>query len=85
MPALGLDIGGTRVKAAMLHDDGSAQPLGKSHPYRRPDTPALTAAVAEVAQGQRFDAVGLCCPGLLSHDRTTIEKSVNVPGLEGVP
>ncbi|MEM8876097.1 MAG: ROK family protein [Planctomycetota bacterium] len=85
MTSLGLDIGGTRVKAAVLHENGSAELLGKSQPYRRPDTQALTTAVGEVVNGHRFDAVGLCCPGLLSFDRTTIEKSVNLPGLEGVP
>lgn len=84
MTSLGLDIGGTRVKAALQNGE-EAQVLGKSSPYRRPDTAALTAAIAEVVSGHEFQTAGLCCPGLLSHDRTMIERSVNVPGLQGVP
>lgn len=86
MIALGLDIGGTSVKAALLRD---GHPVGgaKSHRYERPDRTRLEAAISE-AIGRlpacAPDVVGLCAPGLLAADRSRIERSVNVPGIAGV-
>ena len=85
MPTLGLDIGGTRVKAALLADDGAVAYTAKSGSYRKPDTDTLLAALREVVPEAAFDRVGLCAPGLMNEAGTAIEASVNVPGLVGVP
>lgn len=82
MATLGLDIGGTRVKAALL---GNELRTGKSSKYRRPDTETLLAALREALPTGDFDRVSLCAPGLASADGSCIETSVNVPGICNVP
>lgn len=85
MNTLGLDIGGTAVKAALV-GPGLEDRLSISGPYVRPDRTRLTQAVAEAVRGLGpfdADAAGLCVPGRRSPDGTRIELAVNVPGLEG--
>jgi predicted NBD/HSP70 family sugar kinase len=86
MISLGIDIGGTSVKAALLDGDRVLWTT-KSAPFSRPTTDQLVVAIREVAANQpaHIDAVGLCCPGLLDRPTRTITLSVNVPGLVGVP
>ena len=91
MPTLGIDIGGTSVKAAMLRDP-DVFTTARSARYDRPDRRAIVAAVAEAARlvldghsPKKLDAVGVCCPGLLDRQSKTITLSVNVPGLVGNP
>lgn len=87
MLALGLDIGGTSVKAALLHD---GRPLGaaRSLPYARPDRDTLLNAARQAAQAilesRVPDAVGLCVPGVLDEPSQRITFSANVPGLVGL-
>lgn len=91
MTRVGLDIGGTRVKAATFEDgaDLADSRVGVSEVYARPDRDTLLAAIGEALRRAGIDEVsgtiGLCCPGLLNHDRTAVEKAVNVPGLVGTP
>jgi predicted NBD/HSP70 family sugar kinase len=82
---LGLDIGGTSLKAAIVND-GDVEWRAQSPFYRRPDRAALAAALQATLQGRGGDvhAAGLCVPGLLDAARRTITLSVNVPGLAGV-
>jgi predicted NBD/HSP70 family sugar kinase len=84
MVSLGIDIGGTSVKAAAVRD-GQVVWTAKSSRYQRPTTEQIIAAVGEVAGGREADAVGICCPGLLDRATRRITLSVNVPGLVGVP
>ncbi len=87
---LGIDIGGTAVKAALLHPDGSSH-THVSTGYARPDRDRLRSAIAEAVGGiGRVDtsavrAVGLCVPGRRAASGDRIELAVNVPGLEGYP
>lgn len=90
MTLLGIDIGGTAVKAASIGPGGDRL-VAVSDAYARPDRKTLRHAIT-VAIGrlgpQGFDtgrvrAVGLCVPGRRNADRTAIELAVNVPGLEG--
>jgi predicted NBD/HSP70 family sugar kinase len=78
---LGIDIGGTSVKAA-VNFAGQWTHLGQSDFYARPDTDRLRAAIRQAA-GPVWDAaaIGLCVPGLMNADRTQIALAVNVPGL----
>jgi predicted NBD/HSP70 family sugar kinase len=82
---LGLDIGGTSLKAAIL-SDGAVEWKAQSPFYSRPDRAALLEALQATLQGRGGDvhAAGLCVPGLLDAARRTITLSVNVPGLVGI-
>jgi glucokinase len=84
-PVLGIDIGGTSVKAA-VNVAGRWIHLGQSGFYAKPDTQRLCCAIRE-AVGSVSDAlaIGLCVPGLMNDQRTRITLSVNVPGLVDVP
>lgn len=87
VPALGIDIGGSSVKTALLHD-GRVVKTGQSRRYRRPDAGQLRAAISEAMEGlgslHTASAVGLCLPGLFDHATRRITRSVNVPGLVDV-
>ena len=90
MLALGLDIGGSSVKAALIVD-GRRGAVARSDLYERPDREALALAIGQAAStvlegvAVGVDAIGLCVPGLLDRARLCIVTSVNVPGIVGVP
>ena len=83
---LGIDIGGTSVKAAGL-EDGRCLWTGQSGFYAKPTTDQLRAAIRTAAAGRaaRVQAIGLCVPGLLDAKERTITAAFNVPGLVGIP
>ncbi|HZW11511.1 MAG TPA: ROK family protein [Phycisphaerales bacterium] len=90
MLTLGLDIGGSSVKAALLAD-GRPGPVARSDVYDQPDRAALTLAMgqaaASVLEGVALtvDRIGLCAPGLLDRGQMAITKSINLPGIVGMP
>ena len=86
MDSLGIDIGGTSVKAAMLRD-GRIIWSGKSPTYARPDTAQIVQAIRQATAERETTSttIGLCCPGLLDRLKRIITLSVNVPGLVGTP
>lgn len=84
--ALGIDIGGTRVKVARLF--GGHWSLGESEQYEKPSREQLLGAIKLALQGAGHvdgdvSRVGLCVPGIPSADGKCIEIAVNVPGLVG--
>lgn len=85
MHTLGIDIGGGSVKAAVIGPAGKAR-TATSQRYTKPDRDGLTGAIREclailnMTQPQR---VGLCLPGRMSPDQTSIELAVNLPVLNG--
>lgn len=86
---LGIDIGGSSVKAALL-DSGREVWMGGSGAYTRPLAPELESAVGDVvfgaiaAAGNRgLASVGVCAPGLRDANGV-ITKALNVPGLVGM-
>jgi glucokinase len=82
---LGIDIGGTSVKAAVLAD-GRWIHLGQSSFYSKPDSAQLRRAIREAVGGVAdANSIGLCVPGLMNADRTRITLAVNVPGLIDLP
>jgi predicted NBD/HSP70 family sugar kinase len=87
MNSLGIDIGGTSAKLALL-DISTGQALWKAQSpfYARPDTQQLVEALRAASAGQALDcaAAGICVPGLLDRQKRMITLSVNVPGLMGV-
>lgn len=85
MVRLGIDIGGTSVKAALIDAAGGVR-TAASPAYARPDRATLRDAVAGAVAsvgGSDADAVGLCVPGRRSADGGQIDLSVNLPGLVG--
>ena len=86
--SIGIDIGGTRVKAALV-DTAEGKLLGTwtSPAYTRPDRATLLAAVraaAEPGLAASPSFAGLCCPGVTDPETGVVRRSVNVPGLEGL-
>src|SRR4051812_40190466 len=86
MSSLGIDIGGSSVKLALVRDD---QTLWKSQSetYARPTRQQL-ADVIRTAIARRFDpagaAVGICVPGTRELGSHTVTRSVNIPALDGL-
>lgn len=87
---LGVDIGGTSIKVALL-DQSRIVATATSEPFSRPDTSTLLAALslAVTRLGARplaaIAGIGLAAPGLVDEVRGEITNAVNVPGLVGVP
>ena len=86
MLQIGIDIGGTSVKAAAVRN-GLVEWTGKSESYLRPARDEVARAIMQ-ASSQLHEtpgAVGVCVPGILNEGRTAVLHSVNVPGLIGTP
>jgi predicted NBD/HSP70 family sugar kinase len=85
MTSLGIDIGGSSVKAALLRD-GTVVSTGQSSVYTRPDTRQIIEAIGQATKDfdLAIDAVGICCPGVLDRASRSITLAVNVPGLIGL-
>lgn len=86
MTTLGIDIGGSSVKAAAIRD-GQVLWTTRSDAYDRPTAARLIAAIAEALAGRGDDAttVGLCVPGILDDARERVMRSVNVPAVCELP
>ena len=91
MNALGIDIGGSAVKVALVPGPGGGgEPrLARSARYSNPTSEALLAAVIgavrEVNAPAGPLAVGLCAPGVVDCARGSITASLNMPALVGFP
>ena len=86
MITLGIDIGGTAVKAA-ARKDGKVLWAAQSPFYAKPSTEDLRQAIRKAVAGRLTDlhTVGLCVPGLYDSISRTISVAINVPGLVGIP
>ncbi|HEY1685023.1 MAG TPA: ROK family protein [Tepidisphaeraceae bacterium] len=84
MPNLGIDIGGSSVKAALL-ESGQLAWTGQSGTYCKPTASHLIAALVDAIHGRIGGKeglkVGLCAPGVLDPIQRRITTAVNVPGL----
>ena len=88
MKTMGLDLGGTKIAAAIVED-------GSILDYSRVETPwtgfddvvgALAAAARELlARGHHVDRVGVGCPGPLDYKRGRVIFAANIPGMEDAP
>lgn len=87
MAHLGLDIGGTSVKGALVAPGGNVLAVSRSREYARPSIDALIEAVAAAvpACDAPLATVGLCVPGLLDAAKTRVEYSANLPALQELP
>lgn len=86
MTSLGIDIGGGSVKVAAVAD-GRVRWMGQSGRYANPTGEQLIGAAREAVAGKGgpFTTVGLCVPGLVDEQKRQVVRSVNFPGLEGLP
>jgi len=95
MKSLGIDIGGTSAKLALIECAGVVNSLtmpvstlwtSQSPFYARPDTDQLIDALQQAVKGKSLncDRAGICVPGLLDREKRMITLSVNVPGLMNV-
>jgi predicted NBD/HSP70 family sugar kinase len=87
--AIGFDIGGTSVKAALVVG-GNLAATARSPRYQQPSAQRLAASLhhcvhALAAPPDGIDTVGLCLPGVMTPDGSRIQHSVNIPALEGLP
>lgn len=87
MKSLGIDIGGTSAKLAIIDCGNGCTPwTAQSAFYSRPTTDQLVNALRNTLGGRevRCDAAGICVPGRLDREKRAVTLSVNVPGLMGV-
>ncbi len=82
---LGIDIGGTSIKTALL-SNGRTLWTSTSAPYSMPDRKTLIEAIRQTIQQppENLRGVGLCTPGALDLNQRRITIAVNVPGLLGI-
>ncbi|MGD9790897.1 MAG: ROK family protein [Phycisphaerales bacterium] len=82
---LGLDIGGSSVKAALIRDATFAR-VAQSPIYTKPTLEQLIDAIANVAAvlGTSHDSIGLCLPGVFDPHARVITASANIPALVGL-
>lgn len=85
MAYLGIDIGGTSTKLALLAN-GQILWTAQSSTYARPTAQQLADAIRVAAAGraETADGVGLCVPGLLDRKARRVTLSVNIPSLAGL-
>lgn len=88
MISVGIDIGGTSIKAAVL--DGDREVWSAASPaYSRPSAAEVVGALHAMLAGSPLASVacatvGLCVPGVLDEAGVAIVKSANMPGLIGL-
>ncbi len=80
---IGLDIGGSGVKAACW--DGKTFTTRSSFAYTLPDAATVRAAIEAVTVGWVADRSAMAVPGVLAGDKSHLVAAVNLPGLVGVP
>jgi predicted NBD/HSP70 family sugar kinase len=93
MASIGIDIGGTRVKSALVHDGITVATASSTAPYSRPDRATLLDSIHDafvqlVQQPSAIDrgvhAIGVCAPGLFDESSGRFTTCVNLPGLVGL-
>lgn len=85
---LGIDIGGTSIRAALVAPDGviraavrAATPFnGTADQLRR----VLAQLIAQLQTGLNVTRVGVALPGIWNRRTGIMERAVNLPALEGV-
>ncbi len=81
---LGIDIGGTNIKAAVVHEDGRVAAFEASGwsggaPEDAFTTVERLAVSVARASGLSFEACGCGCAGLVDHEAGIVRRSPNLP------
>ena len=88
--AIGIDIGGTGVKAVVLTPDGemiseTTRLFDAGRPRHFAETVREFMGSLRESQGREPLAVGICAPGLVAADQRSIARLPNrLPGMEGL-
>ena len=81
MYAIGVDIGGTKIAAGVVDEDGTI--LAKAKRKALQDTESLDQAVVDVCRElmtqYEIGAIGLAAPGFVSSDQATVLMTPNLP------
>lgn len=82
---LAIDVGGTRMKAAVVGDGSSVGPLGFADTPARADEALATVArlARDLADGGPLTGVGLCVPGLVDDDGRIVALPGKLDGIVG--
>jgi len=86
---LGIDIGGSSVKTALIAEDDAVIGVATSEAYRTADERAVERAIRSCAERLGLPpesdvCVGIAAPGVLNPSRSAIASAVNLPGLVGI-
>jgi glucokinase len=86
--AIGLDIGGTHTKLAMVSGDGEIRQL-ETFPTAAREDPReyldqLVQRIDRLVHENKISGIGLAAPGFLSNDRRSIRYNPNTPALVGI-
>jgi len=85
MDSLGIDIGGSSVKLALVRDQTTLWQT-QSSTYNKPSAAELANVIRQAVAG-RFPAgalAGICVPGLRDAGSHVVKLSVNLPALNGL-
>lgn len=92
--AIGIDVGGTSIRAGVVDRAGSIVVRRQLKPHGLQSPNSLIEWIADALGAVRTDAgiasdadvaVGMAIPGLLDEDRCRVLRSINLPFLDGVP
>ena len=85
MTSLGIDVGGSSVKLALIQDNGQTLWQTQSDTYTLPTREQLAAVIRKAIAG-RFagGTVGICVPGTRDLVTRAVIQSVNLPALNGL-
>lgn len=90
MIAIGIDIGGQTIRAAVVRESGRIIAASKSATPSNGDPAALREAICRLISQlppqphTLAGSVGVAIPGRLAADGRTMSRAVNLPALEGV-
>jgi predicted NBD/HSP70 family sugar kinase len=87
MISLGIDVGGSSVKLALIGDAGETLWQAQTSTYSQPSRQQLANVIRQTIGG-RLDpstaAVGICVPGMRNLAKRSVIQSVNLPALNGL-
>lgn len=88
LQAIGIDIGGTHTKLAIVSENGETLHLEKFPTASRSDTTEylddLIQSIQRLVEQTLVTGIGLAAPGFLSPDRRSIRYNPNTPALVGI-
>ena len=91
MVSVGIDLGGTKVKGALIRDDGKILCEHYERLHGRGGTEVCDLIIQtvrklsqEVAANEKLSGVGICIPGIAGPFRKTV-WAPNIPGWDELP
>jgi glucokinase len=84
MTVLAVDVGGTKMAAGLVDDDGTVRRRGRLDTVPDEPWPSLAAMLDEVVGDERIDGVGVGCGGPMAWPAGVVSP-LNIPGWRGFP